>query len=135
MDRRKMLGATLGGVAAAPDMAKAALAQEGITAETAIGYGSAQAAKPAMHQQYILEDLAKLKRIAAGDIRKEDENNHLRQGPPPSFASLRSVSDEARHFMCRRQEERKWRERMIESAIQRLEEYEKTGLLRHITPF
>jgi hypothetical protein len=127
MSRRGALAA-LGGAAAA------AAGCDGMPA----GDGMAAAAMPVLPEtpcadpNWGADHLARIKRLAAGDIRPEDRNYPTCCMPPSRYTELRSVSNAARYFMQSRYEEQEWRARTIAQAIAVLNEYDKTGILRHL---
>ena len=126
LNRRKMMGVAVGGAFAAPQMAKAAAAQRSNWVGTpAVGL---QGGMDKSAAEFTAEQLARMKRIASGDIRDEDRN-YPTEGSP-AFVSLRSVSLEAQYFMRNRRYERQWRERTIKMALDTLDHYDKTGILR-----
>ena len=133
LSRRGMLGAAAGGALAGPslvrDVAQGA-GQGWIGPQPAPKpcYGEA-IAKAADQKAWTLEQLAKAKRIASGDIRPEDRN-YPTEGPPQPFMALRSVSEEAKVFMRARRYERQWTERTIKAARDALDHYDQTGIIR-----
>lgn len=130
LNRRKMLGTALGAGIAGPSMTKDAIAGGMNLLQTVApplggSYGEAKQATP-----HSLDMIARAKRLAAGDIRDEDRN-YPTEGNPCPFAPLKSVSDHARQFMRANRYERQWRERVIASARDALDNFDKTGVLRH----
>ena len=132
MNRRKAMAAVAGGLVAGPKVARAALNPSNMPpaypSVPAYGYGGAEG-KLASDQAYTMESLAKLRRMAAGDFRDEDMG-HATSGPPDTYAPMRSVSDSARQFLRNRYYERQWKERTIKAALDALDDYDKTGILR-----
>jgi hypothetical protein len=130
LSRRKMFGAAIGGAIAGPQAAKAAIRDWGSQTAKMLppGAGCAEATL-GTDQNWTMEQIAKMKRLAAGDIRDEDRN-YPTAGPAPPFEELKSVSDAARRFMQDQKHEREWRERTIKSALDALDHYDKTGILR-----
>jgi hypothetical protein len=130
LNRRRMMGVAAGAALAGPQTIGAIARQAPMPAMPPPYYGvGAEMAKDATPEEWTLNYLAKLKRIAAGDIRNEDKN-YPTEGPPQPYVALRSISENARHFMHNRHYERRWRERTIAEAMRALDEYDKTGLLR-----
>lgn len=133
LNRRKMFGVAAGGAIAGPSLARAAVQQVQIAPPSypAPDYGYGAEAKTSLSQDpnWRLDTLTKLKRLASGDIRDEDRKYPTEGGPQP-FHTLKSVSDDARHFMRGRLYERQWQERTIKHALDCLNEYDKTGILR-----
>jgi hypothetical protein len=130
LTRREAIGTAIGGAAAVamPDVAGSALPPP--TAPPPY-WGENAAAKEVSQRQYEAEQLAKLRRIAAGDI-YEHEKNYPEYGPVEPYDALRSVSPAAKRLMLKDFHARQWRERTIERAKQALAEYDKTGLLKHV---
>lgn len=131
LSRRKMLGTSIGGLVAGPDIARGAMQTVKSyppALPPAVGYNST-GAKAALSNEYTLEQIAKMKRLASGDIRDEDRN-YPTEGNPCPFRALRSVSDNAQHFMRATRWEKQWRERTIKTALDALDHYDKTGILR-----
>lgn len=129
MSRRKLFGVSLGGAIAGPSLAREAMnAANSLPSSmpTSVPYWGG---KDVADKQYTYDMLAKLKRLARGDIRDEDRN-YPTEGPPSPFGALRSISDEARSFLRTRRYEQQWRERTIKSALDALDHYDKTGILR-----
>ena len=127
------MGAAVGAVVGGPKGLQTAMNQARMpptaTGLTGPGYYSGEAgAKLAEDKKWTLERLAKVRRLASGDIRDEDRN-YPTEGPPQPFRALQSVSEDARHFMRSRFYERQWRQRTIEQALAALEDYDKTGIL------
>lgn len=130
MSRRKLFGVSLGGAIAGPSVAREAVnaASARLNIPSSVPYYG-EATKLANDPTHTYNTLAKLKRLATGDIRDEDRN-HPSYGPPEPFRSLRSVSEDARVFMRDRRNDRQWRERTIKQALDALALYDKTGILR-----
>ena len=131
MNRRKALAAVAGGIIAGPKVARAALDNVKMQDHSYHGYGSAgvSASLAQDSREYTLQSLAKLKRMAGGDIRDEDKN-YPTEGAQDPYVPLKSTSDAARWFMRERRREREWKERTIKSALDALDHYDKTGILR-----
>ncbi len=127
LNRRGLFAATMGGVAAAPSIARDALAK----APTPYNFVGETMAKAADEKQWRLAQIERAKRLAAGDFRDEDRN-YPTEGAPCPYAPLRSVSDAAKHVMRNARWERKWRADTTQRAIKALAEYDKTGFLRHL---
>ena len=133
MNRRKAMAAVAGGIVAGPKVARAALDQTlpvvGMPPSAFYAGDAGVEAKSIASKEYTLQSLAKLKRIATGDIRDEDRN-YPTEGNPDPFRVLRSISDNARQFMRNAHYERQWKERTIKQALDALDHYDKTGILR-----
>ena len=131
--RRKAMGIAAAGMLAGPKMLDAAMESDGPRyhpAPPSTGfYGGGSEIKQVADEKWTLENLAKMKRLASGDIRDEDRN-YPTEGSPSPFRALRSVSEDARHFMRGRRYEEQWRERMIKTARDALDHWDKTGILR-----
>lgn len=134
MSRRGMFGAAAGAVAAGPSAMRDAFEGLQTVAKSSPEpyYGAADSAtncKLARDPNWERDNLAKLKRIAAGDISAADKNYPC-EGPQCPFVPLKSTSDAARWFLRARREEQRWEERTIKSALDALDQYDKTGILR-----
>ena len=129
------MAAVAGGIVAGPKVARTAIDESVKQAEPyygrppAFGYGGAEATLAQDSKAYTMESLAKLKRLASGDIRDEDRN-YPTEGNPEPFRALRSISENARQFMRNARYERQWKERTIKAALDALDHYDKTGILR-----
>lgn len=137
LSRRAMLGTAVGGALAAPDVARTAMNEGakmlgGLQAAVRVapGYYGGETAKSVAEQNWTLQMLAQAKRIASGDIRDEDRN-YPTEGNPAPYRALKSVSEDARQFMRTSYYERQWRERSIKAALDALDHYDKTGILRN----
>jgi hypothetical protein len=128
LSRRKMLGVAAGGAVAGPRIMQQAMSDVGASnlGPPTTPYPCAQVQAK---QSETLEYLAKLKRVAAGDIRDEDRDYPTEGGGCP-FEPLLSASNSAKRFMRTRRDERRRRERVIKSALDALDHYDKTGILR-----
>lgn len=133
LSRRGMLGTVVGGALAGPSLVRDAASNTGQgwigPPSTPAPYYGESLAKQADQKAWTLEQLAKIKRIASGDIRDEDRN-YPTEGNPQPFRELRSVSENAKQFMRGMHYERQWRERAIKSALDALNHYDQTGILR-----
>jgi len=134
LSRRGMMGAAVGAVVAGPKGIQAAMNQARTMPFPPVPgasryIGDEMLAKEAHSKQWTMESLAKLKRLAAGDIRDEDKN-YPTEGPPQPYRALQSVSEDAKSFMRNRLYENQWRERTIKAALDALDNYDKTGILR-----
>lgn len=131
LSRRQTFGAAIGGAFAAPNIVKAMQAEAKTFAPTPSGYyaGVDKVATEGCDANWTMQQIAKMKRIASGDIRDEDRN-YPTEGNPQPFRSLRSVSEDARHYMRNSYYERQWRERTVKAALDALDHYDKTGILR-----
>ena len=127
LSRRDAFAAAAGGAVAAASAKRAAMPDYPPATQY---YGGTEASgMPKEDPFWKADQLAKLKRLAAGDIRDEDRS-YPTAGPPPRFESLKSVSEEARRYMVNNRIEREWRERTIKAALDALDNYDKTGILR-----
>ena len=128
LNRRRAMMAAIGGAMAGPSALQAAGESYMPPLPQVPSYSGAKTTLDSPTS--VMDELARAKRIAAGDIRDEDRN-YPTEGPPQPFSALRSVSDHARIFMRGRHWERQWRERAIAAAQDTLKHYDQTGLLRH----
>ena len=131
-NRRKAMGVVAGGALAGPSVIREARSTmpSMLPSHPPPYYGIGQDATPKSDGQFMANQIARAKRIAAGDIRDEDRN-YPTAGPPDPFASLRSMSPAAKQTLMNRRYEIQWTERTIAAARKALEEYDKTGLIRH----
>ena len=93
------------------------------------GVTEADVNMPKVDAAWRADQLAKLKRLASGDIRDEDRN-YPTDGPQCPYIPLRSVSDAARLYLRDRRYARQWEQRTIKAALDALDNYDKTGILR-----
>lgn len=127
LSRRGMFGVAAGGAAAAASGQLGGLPSMP-PANPAPYYGDV-GAKQAISREWTLERLAEIKRIASGDIRDGDRN-YPTMGAVDPYAPLKSISEHARHYLRDRRQEIQWRERFIRQALETLDQYDKTGILR-----
>ena len=132
-----MLGTVVGGALAGPSVAKQAVAEFEMQRGMAMPmpaqfYAGESDAKDVSQAEWNRIHIAKLKRLASGEITDEDMANTLARNSSSPFGALKSISDEARNFMQRRHYERQWRNQTIANAKKALADYDKTGLLRHV---
>ena len=120
LNRRKMFGVAAGGAIAAPSLVRSAGHTVG-PAAAGLWDGARKDGIPVEDPNWTRNNLAKLKRLASGDIRDEDRTYPI-EGPPEPFRALRSVSDEAKNFLRNRRCERQWQERTIKAALDALDE-------------
>lgn len=133
LNRRKMLGVAVGGGIAGPGIVKDAMAQSGNLLQglhppstPAPYYGDASTKQAAGLD---LDALARMKRQAAG-VFYDGDRDYPQMGPAEPYDALKSVSSAARRFMLNEYYDRKWRERTMKRALDVLNEYDKTGILR-----
>jgi hypothetical protein len=135
LSRRGALTAAVGGVAAAPSMAKEAIAKLSLPtptydwANTTKGYPSDCDASPAKPPQSLIDEA---RRLARGDV--PDEVLDGRCGIPIAdpVNDLRSLSPAAKRYISARHYRAREKAKIIERAKQAIEEYDKTGWLKHI---
>lgn len=127
LTRRGLFAAAPAAAMVAPDVAREMISLQGAPIDRNYGL------KIAEQKKWEAEQLAKLKRVASGDLRSEDFWNE----PCPAYgmelearAELKSMSPRARSFVNRVHAERRQRESMIERAKQALLEYDKSGLIK-----
>lgn len=131
VNRRGLFGVAAGASLAAPEATRQVMQMVDQTAPSILpGYYDTPA-KLSSDPYESARTLSRLKRIAAGDIQDEDRNYPTCGNHDATFA-LKSVSDAGRHWMRSAKHEREWRERFIKNAIDSLNEYDKTGILRNL---
>lgn len=124
LNRRKLFAVGAGAAAAGPDVVRS-VATERAAVQGGMTLGGALQADP----QWTARELARAKRMAAGNF--EDGDACYPTDGAGRFEALRSVSREARVYLNNRRYEQQWRERTMKSAREALEQYDKTGILRH----
>jgi len=122
-------GSALAGPGALRDAAEASISRVPIQGLTKVNYADGAKDCVGVDPEWTLRQLAKAKRLAAGDFRDEDRN-HPTEGSPDPYRALRSVSANAQHFMRAAHYERQWRERTIKQAREALDQYDKMGIIR-----
>lgn len=131
LSRRGVFGAAAGALAAGPSVARNAFdGLQTVGGGTPYNLAGQDANCKLSDPKWEVEQIAKARRLAAGDIRDEDRN-YPTEGPQCPYVALRSVSDAAKWTMRNARNERQWRERTIKSALDALDHYDKTGILRH----
>lgn len=129
LSRRGAMTAAVGGVAAAPSMAKEAIAKMSFPqsrGETAVNYADTPPAGP---PQSLIDEA---RRLARGEV--SDEILDGRCGEPMSddVNDLRSLSPAGRRFIAARHYREKEKQKIIKRAKEAIEAYDKTGWLQHI---
>jgi len=127
LSRRGVFGAAAGAVVAGPGVTKSALNQWPTPPYASTGdAANCKLSDP----RWEAEQIAKARRLAAGDFRDEDRNYPV-AGPICPYAPLKSASEAAKHFLRDRNYQRQWEQRTIKAALDALDHYDKTGILRH----
>lgn len=130
LNRRKLFAAGVGAAVAGPQMARDAV--QGLPPTPYYGGNEAElGAKSANEKEWTLQQLAKARRIAAGDILPEDES-YPTEGLACPFEPLRSVSQSAKRLMRDRRNRQWHRNRMMENARKALDEFDKFGVMRSL---
>ena len=125
--------AAVGGVAAAPSMAKEAIAKMSMPApmpepwygNTKVDYDAAPTKPP----QSLIDEA---RRLARGEV--SDEVLDGRCGVPIAdpVNDLRSLSPAARRYIANRYHREREKQKLIERAKMAIEEYDRTGWLKHL---
>jgi hypothetical protein len=134
LSRRGAMTAAIGGVAAAPSMAKEAIANMSLPApmpspEPWYGNTKDYDASPTCPPQDLIDQA---RRHARGEV--SDEVLDGRCGVPIAdpVNDLRSLSPAAKRYIANRYHREREKQKLITRAKQAIEEYDKTGWLKHI---
>jgi hypothetical protein len=130
LSRRDAFAAAAGGAVAAAT-AKRDVNAKPLGAPPAYYGGEAKQTVDISEREWRLTQIARAKRLAAGDFQDEDRN-YPTDGQQCPYQPLRSVSDAARWYMRDRRYARQWEQRTIKAALDALEHYDNTGILRTI---
>jgi hypothetical protein len=132
ISRRNFFRAVPAAAAAAPTLLQEATQSMGSALEGMMG---AVPEAKVNNSEWHLRELARAKRIASGDITKDDLDNtpmvasHHWVAP---FSELKSMSERGRAYCINVRADRANREDLIERAKKVLAEYDSTGIVRHL---
>lgn len=130
LNRRKLFAVGAGAAAAGPSAVRQ-MTEAAATKAPSPYYGSKLADTPMEDKDWTARQIARAKRIAAGEFLPEDEG-YPTEGAQCPYMALHSVSDSAKWFMRDRRDRQRQRHRMIESAKKALDELDKFGVIRSL---
>lgn len=128
LNRRKLFAAGAGAAVAAQGIGGGSMAK---AATPSRFYDGAVKDYPQADPEWTARQLARAKRIAAGEFLPEDES-YPTEGLACPFEPLRSVSQSAKRLMRDRRNRQWHRSRMMENARKALDEFDKFGVIRSL---
>ena len=133
LSRRGVFGAAAGGAVAAANYKTRPKAFGGPepTYGSASQFVGSTKDNPTDNGEWTAKQLARAKRIAAGELLPEDEQ-YPTEGAQCPYLPLHSVSDSAKWFMRDRRARQWHRNRMIENARKALADWDQFGVFRSI---